>query len=136
MSLEAEGGREAALSEGQSATLLCTVDAKPLEELRYAWKRDGSLLQHEHGRRLRIAALQPFHHGAVFECEAGNEVGLGRGSFTAALAFAPRMPTDDRVAVDVGDTVTLSCPADGNPLPVIAWTKDGAPDNVLGMGVK
>ncbi|XP_060029207.1 protein sidekick-1 [Erinaceus europaeus] len=116
------------------ATLECIANARPLEELRVSWKRNGVTLTrglHSFGRRLTISNPTSADTG-LYVCEAvlrGSALEPTRASAVLAIIEPPYFTAepDSRILVKVEETVDMVCRAMGVPLPTLQWYKDAVP---------
>ncbi|KAK2497109.1 hypothetical protein MC885_006689 [Smutsia gigantea] len=111
---------------GELVTMACPVRGSP--PIHVSWLKDGlplplsqRTLLHSSGRTLRISQVQLADSG-VFTCVAASPAGVADRNFT----LQP-MELQNDVAVVRGSPVTLPCEAQGRPLPLVSWTKDGEP---------
>ncbi|XP_060056373.1 hemicentin-2 isoform X2 [Erinaceus europaeus] len=119
------------LAPGQ-LVLECSVEAEPAPEIE--WHRDGVLLQEdthtqfpEQGRFLQLQALSTAD-GGNYSCTARNAAGSTHMAFHVEIHTVPTIRLGPpAVNASVNQTVLLPCQADGAPLPLMSWRKDGAP---------
>ncbi|XP_012576655.1 PREDICTED: hemicentin-2 [Condylura cristata] len=119
------------LAPGQ-LVLECTVEAETAPEIE--WHRDGVLLQAdahtqfpERGRFLQLQALS-LADGGDYGCTARNAAGSTSVAFHVEIHMVPTIrPGPAVVNASVSQTALLPCQADGAPLPLMSWRKDGAP---------
>ncbi|XP_071965528.1 peroxidasin homolog isoform X2 [Antedon mediterranea] len=117
--------------EGSTVEFHCTAEGNPSPVI--AWKKKG--LQLPDDRRhvvlssgtLRIVRATRADEGN-YECQAFNSAGSSQA--TAQLEVRPRIPptfevTPSDLTIVTGGTVELLCSAQGEPTPVITWSKDG-----------
>uniref|UniRef100_G3WLQ4 Peroxidasin like n=1 Tax=Sarcophilus harrisii TaxID=9305 RepID=G3WLQ4_SARHA len=113
---------------GTSATLECMATGHPQPHIIWTRGKDETLDESKYiitsgGLFIQNITLQD--HGQ-FTCHASNPQGSIQ-SVAAIIVQAPPqftvIPTDE--AVLEGHTVEFPCEADGNPSPIIAWTKAG-----------
>nr|XP_051696750.1 hemicentin-2 isoform X2 [Oryctolagus cuniculus] len=136
--LEARGGvteyRE--IVENNPAYLYCDTNAVPPPELTW-YKEDQrlsategvSLLQG--GRVLQIPLVQAEDAGR-YSCKATNEVGEAWLHYELLVLTPPVILGDteelvEEVTINASSTVSLRCPALGNPVPTISWLQNGLP---------
>ncbi|XP_057580791.1 hemicentin-2 [Hippopotamus amphibius kiboko] len=119
------------LAPGQ-LVLECSVEADPAPEIE--WLRDGILLQAdahtqfpEQGRFLQLQALSTADSGN-YSCTARNAAGSTSVAFRVEVHTVPTIrPGPPAVNASVNQTALLPCQADGVPLPLVNWRKDGVP---------
>ncbi|XP_074134262.1 putative oxidoreductase PXDNL isoform X3 [Sminthopsis crassicaudata] len=113
---------------GTSATLECMATGHPQPHIVWTRGKDEALDESKYiitsgGLFIQNITLQD--HGQ-FTCHASNPQGSIQ-SMAALIVQAPPqftvIPTDETVLE--GHTVEFPCEADGNPSPIIAWTKAG-----------
>nr|XP_021535737.1 protein sidekick-1 [Neomonachus schauinslandi] len=124
-------GNRSVVAGSSEITLECIANARPVEELRVNWKRNGVRITgglHSFGRRLTIGNPTSADTG-VYVCEAT----LRGSAFDAATAKAFLSITEppyftaepeSRILAEVDDTVDIMCRAMGVPLPTLRWYKD------------
>ncbi|XP_054980117.1 LOW QUALITY PROTEIN: hemicentin-2 [Sorex araneus] len=119
------------LAPGQ-LVLECSVEAEPAPEIE--WHRDGILLQEdthtqfpEQGRFLRLQELS-LADGGDYSCTARNAAGSTSVDFRVDIHTVPTIrPGPPAVNASMNQTALLPCQADGAPLPLTSWRKDGEP---------
>lgn len=119
------------LAPGQ-LVLECSVEAEPAPEIE--WHRDGIKLQEsthtqfpERGRYLRLQELSLADVGD-YSCTARNAAGSTSVDFHVDIHTVPNIrPGPPVVNASMNQTALLPCQADGAPLPLTSWRKDGAP---------
>ncbi|XP_033097959.1 peroxidasin homolog [Anneissia japonica] len=117
--------------EGSTVEFHCTAEGNPSPVI--AWRKRG--LQLPDDRRhvvlssgtLRIVRATRADEGN-YECQAFNDAGANQA--TAQLEVRPRIPptftvTPSDLTIITGATVEILCSAQGEPNPVITWSKDG-----------
>ncbi|CAJ0945343.1 unnamed protein product, partial [Mesorhabditis belari] len=121
------------IREGGGALLACSVDAKPIDQLKIQWFREGVLLKHQ-ADTLAFELLKMEDHGVEYSCEAMNKIGKGKASLKLNVSFAPRIISNQQEKeVNVGEAATFTCEAHGNPKPQLYWSKAGD-SQVIGKG--
>uniref|UniRef100_F1RI55 Sidekick cell adhesion molecule 1 n=2 Tax=Sus scrofa TaxID=9823 RepID=F1RI55_PIG len=113
------------------ATLECIASARPLEELRVTWKRNGVPVTsglHSFGRRLTISTPTSSDTGP-YVCEAalpGSPFEPARAQAFLSIIEPPYFTAEpeSRILVEVEETVDLACGAMGVPPPALQWYKD------------
>ncbi|XP_076984267.1 hemicentin-2 [Tamandua tetradactyla] len=122
--------------ENNPAYLYCDTNAVPPPEL--TWYRedqplpttDGvSVLQG--GRVLQIPLARAEDAGR-YSCKASNEVGEDWLHYELLVLTPPVILGEteelvEEVTVNASSTVSLQCPALGNPMPTISWLQNGLP---------
>ncbi|KAM8746417.1 hemicentin-1 isoform 1-T1 [Acanthopagrus schlegelii] len=116
---------------GGNAILNCEVRGDPLPTIR--WSKNGINIQiNNRIRQLDNGSLAIY--GTVSEdagnymCVATNDAGVVERSVTLTLQSAPTIivePVD--TVVDAGTTVVLNCQAQGEPTPMVEWSRQGRP---------
>ncbi|XP_061684994.1 protein sidekick-1 isoform X2 [Syngnathoides biaculeatus] len=123
------GPKNTTVIAGTTATLECIANARDVENLLVAWKRDGHRLAT--GRRLAIPAAASSDGGA-YVCEAL----LGNGTAKAAEAGAylaviepPSLSNqpERKIFGQLDKNVDIPCMATGVPPPKMEWYKDAVP---------
>nr|XP_053782234.1 protein sidekick-1 isoform X3 [Desmodus rotundus] len=124
-------GNRSVVAGASEVTLECIANARPLEDLRVSWKRNGVTITsglRSFGRRLTISNPTSPDSGE-YVCEAA----LARSTSTPARARAflsiiePPYFTaepESRISVEVEASVDIACGAMGVPLPTLWWYKD------------
>ncbi|XP_051232997.1 hemicentin-1 isoform X2 [Dicentrarchus labrax] len=116
---------------GGNAILNCEVRGDPLPTIR--WSKSGINIQiNNRIRQLHNGSLAIY--GTVSEdagnymCVATNDAGVVERSVTLTLQSAPTITVEPvETVVDAGTTVVLNCQADGEPTPMIEWSRQGRP---------
>ncbi|XP_074490966.1 hemicentin-1 isoform X1 [Sebastes fasciatus] len=116
---------------GGNAILNCEVRGDPLPTIR--WSKGGINIQiNNRIRQLDNGSLAIY--GTVSEdagnymCVATNDAGVVERSVKLTLQRAPTIivePVD--TVVDAGTTIVLNCQAEGEPTPMIEWSRQGRP---------
>ncbi|XP_035878268.1 hemicentin-2 [Phyllostomus discolor] len=135
---EARGGvteyRE--VVENRPAYLYCDTSAVPAPEL--TWYREDQPLSAadgvsvlQGGRVLQIPLVHAEDAGR-YSCKASNEVGEDWLHYELMVLTPPVILGDteelvEEVTVNASSTVSLQCPALGNPAPTISWLQNGLP---------
>ncbi|XP_049752935.1 hemicentin-2 isoform X2 [Elephas maximus indicus] len=122
--------------ENNPAYLYCDTNAVPPPELTW-YKEDQplsatdgvSVLQG--GRVLQIPLVHVEDTGR-YSCKASNEVGEDWLHYELLVLTPPVILGDteelvEEVTVNASSTVSLQCPALGNPTPTISWLQNGLP---------
>ena len=73
-----------ALSEGDSFTASCLLDAYP-EQVEYSWYLNGELMELEKKDKLTILKVTKKHGNGRVECQARNSVGMAAAEATIKL---------------------------------------------------
>ncbi|XP_070817740.1 hemicentin-1 [Chaetodon trifascialis] len=116
---------------GGNAILNCEVRGDPLPTIR--WSKNGINIQISNRiRQLDNGSLAIY--GTVSEdagnymCVATNDAGVVERSVTLTLQSAPTIIVEPvETVVDAGTTVVLNCQAEGEPAPMIEWSRQGRP---------
>ncbi|XP_062857960.1 hemicentin-1 [Trichomycterus rosablanca] len=122
------------LVRGGMVALVCVSDGTPNPSL--SWLKEGAALPVDTHIRLQnqnstlhISDIQVDHTGR-YSCIARNQAGEARRHFILKVLDPPRIngsgiPTE--VSVVVNHVLELVCEAEGIPVPVLTWVKDGRP---------
>ncbi|XP_073667498.1 hemicentin-1 isoform X2 [Paramisgurnus dabryanus] len=116
---------------GGNAILNCEVRGDPLPTIR--WSKKGISVQITNRiRQLDNGSLAIY--GTVSEdagnymCVATNDAGVVERTVTLTLQSSPTITVEPvETVVDAGFTVMLNCQAEGEPIPVIEWSRQGRP---------
>ncbi|XP_040895666.1 hemicentin-1 [Toxotes jaculatrix] len=116
---------------GGNAILNCEVRGDPLPTIQ--WSKNGINIQISNRiRQLDNGSLAIY--GTVSEdagnymCVATNDAGVVERSVTLTLQSAPTITVEPvETVVDAGTTVVLNCQAEGEPTPMIEWSRQGRP---------
>ncbi|XP_053347647.1 uncharacterized protein LOC128518519 isoform X2 [Clarias gariepinus] len=108
--------------EGDSVTLSCSSDANP-PVLTYSWfkQRAAADTLLTTGQTYSISNISSQHSG-LYYCTAHNK--LGRHSSTPTeldVLYAPRIPIVTAIPSVSGDSVTLLCKSESNPISSYIW---------------
>ncbi|KAM6944598.1 hemicentin-1 [Lycodopsis pacificus] len=118
--------------QGFQALLSCAAQGSP--EPRVTWEKDGAIVPKLPGKftvlrsgELIIERAEPGDAG-VFTCVATNAAGSARQDIRLSINMRPafkELPGD--VTLNKGQSLALSCHAQGTPSPVISWTVNSSP---------
>ncbi|XP_030626728.1 hemicentin-1 [Chanos chanos] len=116
---------------GGNAILNCEVRGDPLPTIQ--WSKKGVNIQISNRiRQLDNGSLAIY--GTVSEdagsymCVATNDAGVVERTVTLTLQSSPIITEEPvETVVDAGTTVVLNCQAEGEPTPVIEWSRQGRP---------
>ncbi|XP_032380766.1 hemicentin-1 isoform X2 [Etheostoma spectabile] len=116
---------------GGNAILNCEVRGDPLPTIR--WSKSGINIQISNRIHLLDNGSLAIY-GTVSEdagnymCVATNDAGVVERSVTLTLQSAPTIIVEPvETVVDAGSTVVLNCQAEGEPTPVVEWSRQGRP---------
>ncbi|XP_020610523.1 roundabout homolog 1-like [Orbicella faveolata] len=119
--------------EGDNVTLSCSVDGNPVPTI--SWTRDGSPVNtsgtisiSDDKKQLTISNVKRTDNGN-YRCVANNSLGNATSNAaTLNVQYPPEIAVHPEAETkSEGENVTLSCKADGNPVPTISWTRNGSP---------
>ncbi|TRY54403.1 hypothetical protein DNTS_023681 [Danionella cerebrum] len=123
---------EMSIMQGLRVVLPCA--AKGVPEPKLSWEKLGIPLVNQPGKYtlresggLIIDRAEPGDAG-VFTCVATNTAGTARWDIRLTVNMRPafkELPGD--VTLNRGQSLTLSCHADGTPTPTITWTSNNKP---------
>ncbi|KAM9858177.1 hemicentin-1 [Aulostomus maculatus] len=126
------GQTELSVIQGFQALLPCAAQGSP--EPRVSWEKDGAVVPNLPGKftalrsgELIIERAEPGDAG-VFTCVATNAAGAVRQDIRLSINMRPafkELPGD--VTLNKGQSLALSCHAQGTPSPVISWTVNNTP---------
>ncbi|XP_052252975.1 hemicentin-2-like isoform X2 [Dreissena polymorpha] len=129
----------AAVNEGQSLTLTCSLSEPgyPAPEFRW-WRAEtpGSVIHTSPNPTFMISQTRLADNGN-YTCQASNEIGVGAPStvtveVNAAPVFVGSMPSDGSLTVPITQSnVVLEHRIEGRPKPVVTWFKDSVPISSL-----
>ena len=119
-----ESGDSFVGKEGDSVSLVCNVDAKPVADI--IWSRSGKVLEGKTGTTLKLDNLTFADHNGRYECKASNGIGkAASGNIDVTVVVPPKtsITQGDSVNVKEGDKLKLDCSASGQPKPSkFIWT--------------
>ncbi|XP_054466068.1 hemicentin-1 [Anoplopoma fimbria] len=123
---------EVSVVQGFQALLPCAAQGSP--EPRVTWEKDGAIVPNRPGKftvlrsgELIIERAEPGDAG-VFTCVATNAAGKARQDIRLSINMRPafkELPGD--ATLNKGQSLALSCHAQGTPSPVISWTVNNSP---------
>ncbi|XP_029915084.1 hemicentin-1 [Myripristis murdjan] len=126
------GQMELSVIQGFQALLPCVAQGSP--EPKISWEKDGAIVPNLPGKftvlrsgELIIERAEP-GDGGVFTCVATNAAGSVRQDIRLSINMRPafkELPGD--VTLNKGQSLALSCHAQGTPTPVISWTANNTP---------
>ncbi|CAB1319698.1 unnamed protein product, partial [Coregonus sp. 'balchen'] len=126
------GQPELSVIQGFQALLPCAAQGSP--EPRVSWEKDDNTVPNLPGKftvlrsgELIIERAEP-GDGGVFTCVATNTAGTVRQDTRLSVNMRPafkELPGD--VTLNKGQSLSLSCHAQGTPIPVISWTANNSP---------
>ncbi|XP_033947808.1 hemicentin-1 [Pseudochaenichthys georgianus] len=118
--------------QGFQALLPCAAQGSP--EPKVTWKKDGAIVPRLPGKftvlrsgELIIERAKSGDAG-VFTCVATNAAGSAKQDIRLSVNMRPafkELPGD--VTLNKGQSLALSCHAQGTPSPVISWTVNNSP---------
>ncbi|XP_045484557.1 hemicentin-1 isoform X2 [Pieris rapae] len=117
------------LSE-QSFYMHCHAYGNPVPEI-YWFKDglplklyDGSMVSKDFGEVIVVRQAKEEHTGN-YTCVARNIVGETSVVYLLDVLVAPPQPKDDtkHISIHMGQSLNLTCPATGRPLPHVTWVK-------------
>ncbi|XP_051803642.1 hemicentin-1 [Acanthochromis polyacanthus] len=116
---------------GGNAILNCEVRGDPLPIIQ--WSKNGINIQISNRiRQLDNGSLAIYgtvsEDGGNYMCVATNDAGVVERSVTLTLQSAPSIIVEPvETVVDAGTTSVLNCQAEGEPTPMIEWSRQGRP---------
>ncbi|KAF7658577.1 hypothetical protein LDENG_00010770 [Lucifuga dentata] len=126
------GQTELSVIQGFQALLPCAAQGSP--EPRVSWEKNSAIVPNLPGKftvlrsgELIIERAEPGDAG-MFTCVATNAAGSVRQDIRLSINMRPafkELPGD--VTLNKGQTLALSCHAQGTPSPVISWTANNSP---------
>lgn len=110
-----------------SATLQCTVDAKPKVQT-VKWTRNGRYISNLNSHVLHRVSLQD---AGKYTCSADNLLGkAGEKEITLDVLYGPVVTLESKTKeAEEGEHVSIKCNVSANPHPTsVEWLKEGKPD--------
>lgn len=110
-----------------SATLQCSVDAKP-KVSNVRWTRNGRFISSSHSHVLHRVSIQD---AGKYTCSADNGLGkIGEKEITLDVLYSPVVTLEAKTKeAEESESVSIKCNVSSNPLATtIEWVKDGKPD--------
>ncbi|XP_048738675.2 neuroglian-like isoform X2 [Ostrea edulis] len=116
--------------EGEPAKFMCIFGGYPTPKI--SWRKAGrtsTLREGSNGHELIISSVQSSDKG-IYICSGSNSVTKDPQEvrFTLDVQAKPTwkfQPVDKRVSV--GESTSISCKAEGNPIPTVEWYINGNP---------
>ncbi|XP_075041291.1 hemicentin-2 [Mixophyes fleayi] len=125
------GNKETVLRPGGTLTLMCESDAMPQPTV--TWYKNGQPLTsgssvsiQKNGQRLEIQDVQGSDKG-LYTCKMTNVAGEAELTYTVIIQLPVSIthPQNETLQLTIGNSIVLSCEAQGSPPPKITWLKDG-----------
>ncbi|XP_068759297.1 fibroblast growth factor receptor 4-like isoform X2 [Montipora capricornis] len=132
--------------EGQDVIFSCTMDGDPPPSV--IWTKNGEELKVAGNSRVNVSSTSNNHsliladiqrsHAGQYRCLAINSDGnLTSAPATLTVHFAPAIlnqlpPGITRLTREGNEYIVFSCTVEGNPSPLLYWTKNGKRLNVIG----
>ncbi|XP_043238684.1 hemicentin-1-like isoform X2 [Amphibalanus amphitrite] len=123
---------ESTLRPGQALHLRCAASGRPPPVLR--WFHGQTLLEDVTDGRVTVRdgelRVEPFQlsDAGEYMCVAINSIGKAAKMFNVAAEMAPRFTiTPKDLLVPTMGNFTVECAAEGAPLPLLSWLRDGRP---------
>ncbi|XP_071981860.1 hemicentin-2 isoform X2 [Engystomops pustulosus] len=125
------GSKETTLHLGGVLTLMCEPDT--VLESTITWYKNGQPLTggsnvhiQNNGQRLEIQNVQASDKG-LYTCKMINVAGEAELSYTVIIQVPASIthPQNETIQLMIGNSILLSCEAEGYPPPRITWFKDG-----------
>ncbi|XP_073415578.1 hemicentin-2 isoform X1 [Dendrobates tinctorius] len=125
------GTKETTLRLGGTLTLVCEPDA--ILESTIMWYKNGQPLNEgsgisiqNSGQRLQIRDVTASDKG-LYTCKMSNVAGDAELSYTVIIQVPTSIihPQNETVQLMIGNSIVLSCEAEGFPPLKITWLKDG-----------
>ncbi|TMS36091.1 hypothetical protein L596_003346 [Steinernema carpocapsae] len=114
------------MKEGEDVAFLCSVDAKPLNNLRITWFHKGNYIRDKTTDSLVMRDLRMIDHGTEVVCSASNSIGTTTASMILNITYGPRFISETKNYEALpGESIHMTCHAAGNPAPEILWYKEG-----------
>jgi hypothetical protein len=115
----------------QPTTIACVTTGVPVPSVNW-FGPDGSMLSNS--ATVSIAtngsltiSLAAQEDGGTFRCTATNEVGMATSSVAVTVHVPPTISiVTSEVTAVVRETARLECVANGNPPPIVTWTRNNA----------
>ncbi|KAF6082866.1 sidekick cell adhesion molecule 1 [Phyllostomus discolor] len=126
-------GNRSVVAGSSEVTLECIANARPLEDLRVSWERNGVTVTsglRSFGRRLTVSSPTSRDSGE-YVCQAalaGSASAPARARAFLSIIEPPYFTAEpeSRISAAVEASVDLACGAMGVPLPALQWYKDAA----------
>ncbi|KAJ8953281.1 hypothetical protein NQ318_015863 [Aromia moschata] len=131
--------------KGENITLNCRAMSSSLGAMTFLWKKDNieianpNVLVKSHtdpdgkstetGSQLNLISVNHSDAGK-YQCVVSNNYGTtySQKSTISVLVYPAFIKSPKNVTVQAGETAKLECSANGEPVPEIAWHKDGGND--------
>ncbi|KAM3726047.1 Synaptogenesis protein [Dirofilaria immitis] len=112
------------LYEHGSAQLLCSIKAKPFENVKISWYRNGKEITLATTNTFSISELRIDHHQSRYTCVATNAIGNSSDSIVLNITYGAYIISQEQhQVVNLGEMASFICEAIGNPTPTVYWTK-------------
>eukprot|EP00117_Sycon_ciliatum_P006862 scpid25764/ scgid10212/ Hemicentin-1; Fibulin-6 len=108
---------------GALVTLACTVTNTPYSAL--SWYHNGKRMV-ETTATITLESVDVQHDG-YYQCFVGNNAGIDMATARIKVEATPSFAVEPliRVAINVSQTLRLSCAVTGKPLPKVSWRRNG-----------
>ncbi|XP_033647370.1 leucine-rich repeats and immunoglobulin-like domains protein 3 [Asterias rubens] len=130
--------------QGDNVSLVCMASSSSESTMEFTWKKDGAVLNNpntevfasqgegnirQYKSVLTLPNIRNVDMGR-FQCVITNKLGstMSKTARITVHVFPSFILTPNESEVRVGGTAKLECSATGDPVPVIAWKKDGGDD--------
>ncbi|KAK5983337.1 Immunoglobulin I-set domain protein [Trichostrongylus colubriformis] len=116
------------LPAGQTATLYCNVSGNPEPAVKW-YLNDSEILPSTYGIELGSTFIKisniTLQDEGMYKCVAFNAAGNDTLLYTVGVVRAPIIPYGGAQSVVEGKMTSIECAAEGHPVPVVSWLRNG-----------
>ncbi|CAM1324635.1 KIRREL (predicted) [Pycnogonum litorale] len=109
------------IKEFDSVKFMCQFEANP-NDVTFKWYKNGVPIIGNYDSSYVLRSVSRKDNGVAISCEVTNSVGSSISSFIIDVYYRPIIEKKTTyITADERSNVTLKCPVDSNPRPLIVW---------------